>query len=123
MTAGSHLVVTGSTGSLGRRLLARAAADPTVEHVVGVDVLVPDATPDGADLACADLAVDDLRPLFDGADTVVHLAFESGQAADDEAIASRNVGATRRVLDAAADADVDHVVLLSSAAVYGAWPD
>jgi nucleoside-diphosphate-sugar epimerase len=123
MTTGSHLVVTGSTGLLGRRLLARAASDPLVERVVGIDRVPPVTRPDGADFAVADLAVDEIRPLFEGADTVVHLAFESGQAADDEASGSRNVAATRRVLRAAADTRVEHVVLLSSAAVYGAWPD
>ena len=105
MTAGSHLVVTGSTGSLGRRLLALATSDPGVEHVTGVDLVAPPTAPGGAELAMVDLTVDELEPIFDGADTIVHLAFASGQAADDEANGSRNVVATRRVLDAAAEGD------------------
>jgi nucleoside-diphosphate-sugar epimerase len=52
----------------------------------------------------------DLKPVLEGADAVVTMGSEP-------------VDAVRRVLDAAGDAGVQHVVHLSSATVYGAWPD
>src|SRR5687767_12379235 len=52
----------------------------------------------------------DLKPVLEGVDTVVTTGTD-------------DVEDVRRVLDAAGDAGVDHVVHLSSAVVYGAWPD
>lgn len=72
-----------------------------------------------------ELGVDgvDLKCSLEGVDTVVHLAFAVGSERDDDAIAARNIDVTRRVLTAAGDTGVDHLVVLSSAAVYGAWPN
>jgi nucleoside-diphosphate-sugar epimerase len=52
----------------------------------------------------------DLKPVLEGVDAVVTMG-------------SAPVEATRRVLDAAGDVGVEHVVHVSSATVYGAWPD
>lgn len=57
-----------------------------------------------------DLSSLDLKRSFDGVDVVVHLAAASAEP----------LAATPAVLDAAAD--VRHLVVLSSALVYGAWP-
>ncbi|MGH2684102.1 MAG: NAD-dependent epimerase/dehydratase family protein [Actinomycetota bacterium] len=51
----------------------------------------------------------DLKPLLEGVDVAVDLANDADR--------------TRRLLDAAGGAGVGHVVLLSTAMVYGAWPD
>jgi nucleoside-diphosphate-sugar epimerase len=52
--------------------------------------------------------ISDLKARVEGATTLVHLA--------------GGLDETHAVLDAAAAVGVDHVVLLSSATVYGAWP-
>jgi nucleoside-diphosphate-sugar epimerase len=96
--------VTGASGALGRRVVTSLRSQ--VERVVELGV-------DGADL----------KRSLEGVDAVVHLAFAVGDEHDDRAIAARNIDVTRRLLDAAGDAGVDHVVILSSAAVYGAWPN
>ena len=67
-----------------------------------------------------DLAAVDLKPLFEGATSVVHLA----QAPGPETLAGHGLGdgaLARRVLEAASAVGTEHVVLLSSAVVYGAW--
>ena len=71
-----------------------------------------------------DLLVDDVKARVDGATTVIHLASAFGPAVDDdpEIVAAADVEMARRVLDAAAAAGTAHVVVLSSATVYGAWP-
>nr|MDQ3758144.1 NAD-dependent epimerase/dehydratase family protein [Actinomycetota bacterium] len=56
----------------------------------------------------ADEAVD-LKPVLEGVDAVF--------------VGSEPVEATRQVLDAAGAVGVQHVVHLSSATVYGAWPE
>ena len=72
-----------------------------------------------------DLLVDDVKARVDGAMTVIHLASAFGPAVDDdpEIMAAADVEMARRVLDAAAAAGTAHVVVLSSATVYGAWPN
>jgi len=70
------------------------------------------------------------RPAVDsalGADAVVHLAWQeadrrSGAGASGSP-PTANLEATRRVLAVASACDVAMLVYLSSAAVYGAWPD
>ncbi|MCU1377986.1 MAG: hypothetical protein JWN29_969 [Acidimicrobiales bacterium] len=121
MASGSNIVLTGAAGSLGRRVAARLAADPGVARVLAVDLVEPRALPSRTTFSAADLATSDLKPLLEGADTVVHLAFAAGPELDDDGTARANVEGTRRLLDAAGAVGVDHVVLVSSATVYGAW--
>ena len=66
----------------------------------------------------ADVARDDLRPLFDGADVVVHLAWLIQPSRDRRITEAVNVGGSRRVFDAAAEAGVGALVHASSVAAY-----
>ncbi len=68
--------------------------------------------PGARSVSGAELLSADLKQLFEGLDTVVHLASSSTEP----------LAATRRVLDAVADAGVDRLVLVTSALVYGALP-
>jgi nucleoside-diphosphate-sugar epimerase len=122
VASGSNIVLTGAAGSLGRRVAARLAAAPDVGRVLAVDLVEPRALPAHTTFSAADLATSDLKPLLEGADTVVHLAFAAGPELDDDGTARANVEGTRRLLDAAGAVGVGHVVLVSSATVYGAWP-
>jgi nucleoside-diphosphate-sugar epimerase len=112
------VVVTGAASGLGRRVAALAAEDPAVGRVIAIDrsALTP-AIP-GVESHAIDLTSSDLKTLCDGAATVVHLAEASGpeelEVVGDGALA-------RCVLDAASAVGAQHVVLLSSAIVYGAW--
>ena len=109
---------------LGRRVLERlAGGGPSGGGLVAVDRSWPTPAPAGVEAVTADLGSADLVDLFDGAATVVHLAFDfTGGGEDDLATARANVAATRRLLAAAGKATVQHLVVLSSSTVYGAWP-
>lgn len=111
------VVVTGAASLLGRRVCALAAADPAVSRVVAIDRRPLPARP-GTEDHQVDLAVDDLKPLFEGATTVVHLAQCTGP---EPTAAAADGDLARRVLEAAGDVGVVHCVLLSSATAYGAW--
>lgn len=118
------VVVTGAAGGIGRRVVAELAADPAVERVVALDVAPVPRPPESAvEVHRADVATADLGPMVAGAGTVVHLAFDSRTERGGRRPERVNVDGTRRVLAAATEAGVDHVVLLSAAAVYGAWPN
>ncbi|HLI00981.1 MAG TPA: NAD-dependent epimerase/dehydratase family protein [Acidimicrobiales bacterium] len=124
------VVVTGVGGSLGRRVAARLAADG--DRVVGIDAGEVDGLPPTVAVERLDLASDDpgtegrIEGLVCGADVVVHLAWrtlDEGRRAAAAEAAAANQAALGRVLDAAGRARVAGVVQVSSATVYGAWPD
>jgi UDP-glucose 4-epimerase len=120
---GATVVITGVSGFLGQAVLRRLAGSPAVGRLVGLDVREPGFRPRGLQFHLVDVAGSDLRPLFDGAHVLVHLAGVHDAIPDDELMARVNVGGTKRVLEAAASAGVSKIVLVSSAAVYGAWPN
>lgn len=114
------VVVSGVAGALGRRVAAALLAGG--DEVTGIDLRPPRPHPAGLRFEKADLRTDELKALLDGADTVVHLAFAYGPEGDEQ-LAAANVETTNRLLEAAGDGGIRHVVLVSSATVYGAWPD
>jgi nucleoside-diphosphate-sugar epimerase len=117
-----RVIVTGAAGSIGRRVAAAFSTAMPNWTVVGVDLVAAPSIP-GVDHKIADLAVASLRDYFDGADVIVHAATAlrfDALSADDVRL---DLAITRRVLDEADLAGVRQVILLSSAMVYGAWPD
>jgi nucleoside-diphosphate-sugar epimerase len=106
--SGRTVVVIGASGSLGRRVVALVAADPEVGRVVTVEAAVP---PDDAEVKSA----------LANADVVLHLGDAEELAAD--GLPQPDVAGVRSMLDAAAAHLVPRLVVLSSAVVYGAWPN
>ena len=116
----SRIAVTGAAGPVGRRVVARLAADPDVTDVVAIDRRpVRDPEP-GVRVERARLREDDLDALFAGVDAVCHLAGSDpleGNAVD------HDLHTTARVLAACARTGVGQLIVRTSATVYGAWPD
>jgi nucleoside-diphosphate-sugar epimerase len=101
---GPVVAVTGSEGALGRLVSTELAGRAAV---VPVDARAPDVV-----------------ARLTGASCFVHLDPEPVERPDLDVPGARAEAAiTRRMLAAAADAEVPAVVLLSSAVVHGAWPD
>lgn len=115
-------MLTGAAGSLGRRVGERLGHDARVASVVAIDLSEPRRVPAKTTFHAADVATSDLKPLLEGSDVVVHLAFAAGPELDEDGVALGNIEPTQRLLDAAGAVGARHVVLLSSATVYGAWP-
>jgi nucleoside-diphosphate-sugar epimerase len=115
------IVVTGAAGAVGRRVCAVLATEPGVV-VTAIDRRALPVVPPGVAMQRLDLDTADLKPLLEGAGAVVHLASTFDPEQDDLAAARADLECTRRLFDAAGDAGVDHIVVLSSAMVYGAWP-
>jgi len=117
------VVLTGSAGALGRRVFERLCEADGADRVLGADLIDHGAgVPAGAESRTVDLMTHDLAELFAGADTVVHLASVLAPKAQGVDI-GRDVELTRRVIDGARQAGVSSLVVMSSALVYGAWPD
>jgi nucleoside-diphosphate-sugar epimerase len=111
-----RVVVTGAASAIGREVVRQLEHAEGVGSVLGLDLrAAPSVVP-------TDLVTAELAELFEGADAVVHLASVFGPELDGpEVVDALDVVMARRVLDAAAAAGVDRVVLLSSATVYGPW--
>ncbi len=108
----STVVLAGASGRVGRRVLDLLLADDSIDEVVTIDdVAVPVADPRLRQVTI-DLGDDsvDLTGAFVGADCLVHLA-------------PAEPSLVSRLLGAASAAGVDHALVLSSATVYGAWPN
>jgi nucleoside-diphosphate-sugar epimerase len=114
------VVITGVDSPLGRRVATLTAGDPDVGTVVALAGRSVVGLPENVDVRRIDLGSDDVKPHLEGADVVVHL--ETSVPASPTA-PTCDVDRARRLFEAAGDAAVPHLVVLSSATVYGAWPN
>lgn len=115
-----RVVVTGAAGAVGSRVVGRLAEEGETMDVLAVDRV---GTPMASDVESkrVDLAAGPLGAIFAGADVVVHLASASTPGVPDPAAEELDLAITVRVLEAASEAGVGHIVVLSTAMVYGAW--
>lgn len=127
----SVVLVTGATRFLGSELAGRLAADPEVDRVITVDAANPDPATT-ARLGNAKFVRADIRnPLIakvietSGVDTVVHASASSSAASASAKVLAKemNVLGTMQLLAACQVAPaVKHLVVRSTAAVYGGSP-
>ena len=107
--------MTGAAGPVGRALCALLAAD-------GVEVIAVDRRPmpviEGVRHEQLDLSTAPLDGLLRDAGAIVHLAWVDPI---DEADDAEDLHRLERLLAAAGAAGVDHLVVRTSATVYGAW--
>jgi nucleoside-diphosphate-sugar epimerase len=119
------VVITGAAGPLGRRVAALSAADPDVTRVIAIDRdLRPGDLASTVEVHALSATDPEIKRFLAEADALIHLGVAtvpgpdglptSGEPAIDLAV-------TRSLLDDAAAVGLRHLVVLSSAMVYGAW--
>ena len=113
-----RVVVTGATGNIGTSVVRALAAHERIESVVGIARRRPAASPGKVEWRQADVARDELEPLFAGADAVVHLAWRIQPSHRQRDLWLTNVHGSSRVFAAAAAAGVSALVYGSSVGVY-----
>ena len=113
------VLITGANGNIGRKL--RAAWEDRYDLVL-VDLV---AAPDDPEVVAADLSVvnDDWTALFQGVDTVIHLAGNPNEHATWEELVGPNLDMLTNVFQAAALAGVDRIVFASSNHAMGGYKD
>jgi UDP-glucose 4-epimerase len=119
-------LITGGSGYIGSRLVARLGALPDTERIVIADVRAPRSYRPKTEFQSCDVRDRArVRELLDRErpDALVHLAFILNPLHDEKLMYDIDVGGTQNVLDAAGDAGTQHVLVTSSATAYGAFPD
>src|SRR5215212_9603431 len=118
-----RVVVLGATGNVGTSVVRALDADPAVESIVGVARRAPGEPGEGkTEYRVADIRVDSLDDLFDGADAVIHLAWLIQPSRDQALLHAVNVEGSRRVFAAAGRARVPALVYASSVGAYSPGP-
>jgi UDP-glucose 4-epimerase len=117
-----RVVVTGASGNVGTSVLRSLAAEPAVDSVLGLCRRVPQASFPKTEWRAIDVASSPLRPHFQGADAVVHLAWLIQPARDQALVRSVNVDGSARVFAATAAAGVGTLVYASSVGAYSPGP-
>ena len=121
------IAITGISGYLGGRLLARLTTDPAINEIVGLDTRpLPNESTAKLTFYRIDVRDPELARVLERhrVDTLVHTAFILLPPPRRlKEMHSINVGGTENVLRAAGQAGVRQLLFLSSTTVYGAWPD
>ena len=121
-----RIVITGASGNVGTALLRRLAADAADHDLVGVVRRPPDQVGPyrpvrwhSLDVAGEDAATR-LRPILDGADAVVHLAWGFQPTRNTDYLTRVGVGGTAAILEAAHAVSAGHLLHMSSVGTYAA---
>ncbi len=129
MTAQMRVAIVGASGNVGTALLRTLAEVAREWQIVGVCRRPPapgDPVYDRVQwVACdvSDAGTDvTLKRAFSASDAVVHLGWRIQPSHDQELLWRTNVGGSRRVFTAAADAGVPHLVYASSVGAYSPAP-
>jgi nucleoside-diphosphate-sugar epimerase len=115
------VAVTGAARGLGRAVAARLAGNPGVRRTVTLGSERTDVP--GAVFRQADVCDPALADRLGDVDIVIHADLDTSLETAPAARSDWNVRGTQTVLTSAAAAAVGRVVLVTSAMVYGAYPD
>lgn len=118
---GPVVAVTGAAHGIGEILVRGLAASGQIKKVIAIDTIrgdVPEVT-----WRLADVRDQILEERLAGVDVVVHLSADAGFDVDHPDSLGASVRGAANVLNAAPKAGVKHVVLVTSAMVYGAHAD
>ena len=118
---GATVAVTGAAGAVGAVLLERLVAHDDVAKVLALDVRRADVP--GVTWRLGDVRDPAVAQRLKGVDAVVHLAVDWRLEASSVERSELNVRGTQTIVTAAAAAGVARVVVVTSATVYGAYPD
>lgn len=118
-----RVAITGAAGYLGKQIISKLVDDATIKTIVAVDrVEFPQPHKKIKSVVC-DVTDKNIVHDFKGCDVVVHLAFVIGDSTNRPALYRVNVDGSKNVFDASAKAGVKHLVVASSIAAYGYYPD
>src|SRR5918995_215641 len=119
-------LITGGSGYIGGGGAGQAAAREETEKIVDVDLRPPTRSWPKHEFVRADIRDrNKMRELLERheIDVLMHFAFILNPIRDEAKMYDIDVNGTQAVLRAASDAGVKQVMVTSSVAAYGAFPD
>ena len=119
-------LITGGSGYIGTRLVNLLSRREDTERIVICDVAPPKGYLPKTEFERVDVRDRDaVRSVLERAkpDVLVHLAFILNPSHDEHLMYDVDVNGTHHVLEAAAGAGTDQVLVTSSSTAYGAFPD
>lgn len=119
------VLITGSSGYLGRRLIDALGRREDIKEIIGIDINAPAHLPEGLIFYKKDIRDPDIGRIFSahGVDVVFHLAFVVKPIHNIKLMHDIDVSGSRNILENALSAGVPHVLVTSSTLAYGAHPD
>ena len=118
-----RVLITGATGNVGTSLVQALSEEGEVDSIVGLARRRPEWQAPKTTWVEVDVATDDLGPVFEGADAVVHLAWLFQPSHDPITTWRSNVLGSIRVFEAVASAGVGALVYASSVGAYSPGED
>ena len=116
-----RIAVIGATGNVGQALLPELQASG--HEVVGIARRTPDRGAGADEWIAADMTGDELAPVLERVDGVVHLGWQLQPSRHHERTWAVNVRGTERLLEAVARAGPEVFVHASSVGAYSPGPD
>ena len=95
------LIVTGAAGSIGTRVCKTLAETEGIAAILAIDTRPEMPNHRRVYHHQLDLQIDDLKPVFEGATSLIHLATSFGPSSDGTDAGGAEIDATRRVFEAA----------------------
>lgn len=114
-------MVTGAAGWVGRMLCSELVSRGY--GVVGVDRRRATGLPTEVEFVLGSIGDIDLKEVFDGADAVVHAAWDPGVDGGVTGAPAENIDVVDNVIESTGIVGASQLVFISCAVVYGAWPD
>jgi len=119
-----NIAITGISGYIGSRLLAYLDRLESVERIIGIDIKPPSFSSTKLRFYCQDI-FKPLGDIFDEnkVDSAIHLVFVLKPTRDRAGARQVDIGGNLSFLEGCRQAQVKHILYLSSHTVYGAHPD
>lgn len=121
------VALTGAAGYLGQIILQRLSLDNSVEKILAIDTkqVVTEEQTGKVFFSQADVRNPEVIELCKkhGVTNIIHLAFVVNPIRDVKTMHSINLDGTANILKAAAECNVNQIIVASSTSAFGAFPD
>lgn len=118
-----QISITGAAGYLGTEIIKKLCNDKKIKSIIAIDRAPVTVAHEKVKSVVCDVNSPRMTKVLSGCSVVVHLAFIIGDSTNRPALYRVNVDGSRNVFEAAAEAGAKRLIVASSVAAYGYYPD